>query len=218
MPLVITLAHQKGGVGKSTLASNLRSYFSQGYKTALVDIDPQGSLAKLAKAFSEQEGRQSEHVIARTDFESFEELQEKINGYDVVIIDTPPYLSSELEAVFALSNIVIIPTKTSPLDFLAIGDTMALIRTHKEKNSLLLAGVVLTMVISGTDFTGQIRTQIEQSDFHVFSTEIGNRVAYMRSLLKGNSVEADDSKKAWGEIQSLGEEIISYLKANYEQH
>jgi hypothetical protein len=32
----------------------------------------------------------------------------------------------------------------------------------------------------------------------------------------GNSVEADDSKKAWGEIQSLGEEIISYLKANYE--
>ena len=60
MPLVITLAHQKGGVGKSTLASNLRAYFSQAYKTALVDIDPQGSLTKLAKAFSEQEGRDSE--------------------------------------------------------------------------------------------------------------------------------------------------------------
>ena len=209
MSLVITLAHQKGGVGKSTLASNLRSYFAQRYKTALVDIDPQGSLAKLTKAFSDQQDRQSEHVIARTDFASFEELQEKISGYDVVIIDTPPYLSSELEAVFALSNIVIIPTKTSPLDFLAIGDTMELIRAHREKNPLLLAGVVLTMVISGTDFTGQIRAQIEQTDFHVFSTEIGNRVAYMRSLLKGNSVEADDSKKAWGEIQSLGEEIIS---------
>jgi argininosuccinate lyase len=73
------------------------------------------------------------------------------------------------------------------------------------------------MVISGTDFTNKIRQEIEKTDFHVFSAEIGNRVAYMRSLLKGNSVEADDSKKAWGEIQSLGEEIISYLKVKYEQ-
>lgn len=216
MPLVITLAHQKGGVGKSTLASNLRSYFSQVYKTALVDIDPQGSLTKLAKAFAEQKDRESEHVISRTDFDSFEELREKISSYDVVIIDTPPYLSSELESVFALSNIIIIPTKTSPLDFLAIGDTMELIKTHQQNNPSLLAGVVLTMVISGTDFTGHIRKEIEQTDFHVFSTEVGNRVAYMRSLLKGNSVEADDGKKAWSEIQSLGEEIISYLKANYE--
>ena len=134
MPLVITLAHQKGGVGKSTLASNLRSYFSQVYKTALVDIDPQGSLAKLAKAFAEQKDRESEHVISRTDFDSFEELREKISSYDVVIIDTPPYLSSELESVFALSNIIIIPTKTSPLDFLAIGDTMELIKTHQQNN------------------------------------------------------------------------------------
>ena len=217
MPLVLTLAHQKGGVGKSTLASNLRAYFSQAYKTALVDIDPQGSLTKLAKAFSEQEGRDSEHVISRTDFASFKELHEKISGYDVVIIDTPPYLSTELESVFALSNIIIIPTKTSPLDFLAISDTMELIKTHQQNNPLLLAGVVLTMVISGTDFTNKIRQEIEKTDFHVFSAEIGNRVAYMRSLLKGNSVEADDSKKAWGEIQSLGEEIISYLKVKYEQ-
>lgn len=217
MPLVITLAHQKGGVGKSTLASNLRSYFSQVYKTALVDIDPQGSLAKLSKAFSEQEGRENEHVISRDDFTTYDELGEKIAEYDIVIIDTPPYLSQELEAVFRLSNMVVIPTKTSPLDFLAIGDTMELIKRHQESNPMLIAGVVLTMVISGTDFTQQIREQLDNTDFHVFNTTIGNRVAYMRSLLKGNSVMADDSKKAWEEITSLGSEIISYMQAKYEQ-
>jgi chromosome partitioning protein len=217
MPLVITLAHQKGGVGKSTLASNLRSFFSSAYKTALVDIDPQGSLAKLATAFAEQEGREPEHVISRKDFQSYAELKDKISGYDVVIIDTPPYLSTELEAVFDLSTLVVVPCKTSPLDLLAIGDTLDLIRAHQVKNPDLLSGVVLTMTIRGTDFTQQIRSEIENMGFHVFASEIGNRVAYMRSLLRSNSVEGEDNKKAWTEVKSLGEELISFLQAKYDE-
>jgi chromosome partitioning protein len=48
MPIIITLAHQKGGVGKSTLAINLCGHFAQaGHQTALVDIDPQGSATAL---------------------------------------------------------------------------------------------------------------------------------------------------------------------------
>ena len=69
MPLVITLAHQKGGVGKSTLATNLRGYFAGGgYKAVLVDIDPQGSLSKLVSTFAEQAGRNQrlQPCIART--------------------------------------------------------------------------------------------------------------------------------------------------------
>jgi chromosome partitioning protein len=135
----------------------------------------------------------------------------------VVIIDTPPYLSTELEAVFDLSTLVVVPCKTSPLDLLAIGDTLDLIRAHQVKNPDLLSGVVLTMTIRGTDFTQQIRSEIENMGFHVFASEIGNRVAYMRSLLRSNSVEGEDNKKAWAEIQSLGEELISFLQAKYDE-
>lgn len=216
MPLIITLAHQKGGVGKSTLATNLRGYFAGGgYKAALVDIDPQGSVSKLVRTFSEQEGREPEHIIERTAFKNYTELLELLAPYDIAIIDTPPYLSKELEGVFEITNLVLVPCKASPLDFLAIGDTLDLIREAKARRSELIAAVVLTMTITGTDFTTSIRKELEKGEFPVLKTEIGNRVAYMRSLLRANTVLGDENRKAWDEIESLGKELISLLQSNY---
>ncbi len=216
MALIITLAHQKGGVGKSTLATNLRGYFAGGgYKTALVDIDPQGSLSKLVRTFSDQPGREPEHVIERGSFKTYTELQELLEPYDIAVIDTPPYLSHELEAVFEITNVVLVPCKASPLDFLAIGDTLDLIREAKSKRKELVAAVVLTMTITGTDFTSSIRRELEKTEFPVLETEIGNRVAYMRSLLTANTVLGDDNRKAREEIEGLGKELISLLQSNY---
>lgn len=216
MALIITLAHQKGGVGKSTLATNLRGYFAGGgYKTALVDIDPQGSLSKLVRTFSDQPGREPEHVIERGSFKTYAELQKLLEPYDIAVIDTPPYLSNELEAVFEITNVVLVPCKASPLDFLAIGDTLDLVREAKGKRKELVAAVVLTMTITGTDFTTSIRRELEKTEFPVLKTEIGNRVAYMRSLLRSNTVLGDENRKAWEEIEGLGKELISLLQSNY---
>jgi chromosome partitioning protein len=216
MPLIITLAHQKGGVGKSTLATNLRGYFAGGgYKAALVDIDPQGSLSKLVRTFSEQEGREPEHVIGRDNFATFDDLTKLLAPYDIAIIDTPPYLSNDLEAVFAITNLVLVPCKASPLDFLAIGDTLDLIRKSRVARPELLAAIVMTMTITGTDFTTSIRRELQKTEFPVMKTEIGNRVAYMRSLLRANTVLGDENRKAWDEIEALGKELISLLQTSY---
>jgi chromosome partitioning protein len=217
MALIITLAHQKGGVGKSTLATNLRGYFAGGgYKTALVDIDPQGSLSKLVRTFSDQDGREPEHVIERGSYKTYKDLLTLLEPYDIAVIDTPPYLSKELQDVFEITNVILVPCKASPLDFLAIGDTLDLIRQAKTKRKDLIAAVVMTMVITGTDFTTQIRTELEKTEFPVLKAEIGNRVAYMRSLLKSNTVLGDENPKAREEIESLGKELISLLKNTYE--
>ena len=217
MALIITLAHQKGGVGKSTLATNLRGYFAGGgYKTALFDIDPQGSLSKLVRTFSDQDGREPEHVIERGSYKTYKDLLTLLEPYDIAIIDTPPYLSKELQDVFEITNVILVPCKASPLDFLAIGDTLDLIRQAKTKRKDLIAAVVMTMVITGTDFTTQIRTELEKTEFPVLKAEIGNRVAYMRSLLKSNTVLGDENPKAREEIEALGKELISLLKNTYE--
>lgn len=216
MTLIITLAHQKGGVGKSTLATNLRGYFAGGgYKTALVDIDPQGSLSKLVRTFAGQDGREPESIIERGAFNSYQELERLLEPFDIAVIDTPPYLSKNLEDVFAITNMVLVPCKASPLDFLAIGDTLDLIRQTKMQRKDLIAAVVLTMTITSTDFTTSIRQELEKTEFPVLKTEIGNRVAYMRSLLRSNTVLGDDNPKAREEIENLGKELISLLQTNY---
>ena len=217
MALIITLAHQKGGVGKSTLATNLRGYFADGgYKTALVDIDPQGSLSKLTRTFADQAGRQPEHVIERGSYKSYTELLSLLEPYDIAIIDTPPYLSKELMEVFTITNAILVPCKASPLDFLAIGDTLDVIREAVKNRPELAAAVVLTMTIPGTDFTEYIRKQLENTEFPVLKTEIGNRVAYMRSLLTSNTVLGEENRKAKDEIEALGKELISLLQNSYE--
>ena len=216
MPLIITLAHQKGGVGKSTLATNLRGYFAQGgYRVALVDIDPQGSLSALARTFADQEGRSPEPIIERGSFADYATLEDRLNAYDIAVIDTPPYLFKELEAVFRMTHLVLVPCKASPLDFLAIGDTLNFIREAKVKNPSLMAAIVLTMTITGTEFTTSIRQELEKIEFPVLKTQIGNPVAYMRSPLRADTVLGDENRKAWGEIESLGTELISLLKTPY---
>jgi chromosome partitioning protein len=213
MPLIITLAHQKGGVGKSTLAINLYGYFTQaGYKTALIDIDPQGSITSLLQTFGGEGGREPVALIERAGFSSYDELRGLVEGEEIVLIDTPPYLSKELQQVLALSHLVLIPCKASPLDALAVVQTVALVKEEQARNPALAAAIVLTMTIAGTGFPKQIREHLARHGLPILDIEIANRVAYARSLLFSNSVIAETNDKARDEITQLGKEIIALLE------
>ena len=55
--LIITIAQQKGGAGKTTVAAHIAVALSQkGNRVAIVDIDPQGSLAHWHKIREEKFG------------------------------------------------------------------------------------------------------------------------------------------------------------------
>lgn len=210
MPTFITTAHQKGGVGKSTIALNLYGYFaSAGVKTAIVDIDPQGTISQFEELL--EPGRLN--IIRRGDFTSFADLQAKAQGFEVVIVDTPPYLTDELQEVFKITNILIIPCKASVFDALAIRQTIAFVEESKRRlDNNFMAVIVLTMVISGTTIGEQIRETLKQYKTPILDTEIGNRIAYAKSLLLTGSVVDDDSGKAKEEIENLASEILSLIK------
>lgn len=210
MPTFITTAHQKGGVGKSTIALNLYGYFARaGVRTAIVDIDPQGTISQFEELL--EPGRLN--IIRRGNFTSFADLQAKAQGFEVVIVDTPPYLTDELQEVFKITNILIIPCKASVFDALAIRQTIAFVEESKRRlDNNFMAVIVLTMVISGTTIGEQIRETLKQYKTPILDTEIGNRIAYAKSLLLTGSVVDDDSGKAKEEIENLASEILSLIK------
>ena len=110
----IMLLNAKGGCGKSTLASNLASYYAaEGKAVALVDFDPQKSGLEWLAARSADDweilgidGTAKDMKIPR--------------NLDVVIYDVPAGISGpELTAMVKRADTLIIPVLPSPIDIRA---------------------------------------------------------------------------------------------------
>lgn len=198
---IITVAHQKGGVGKTTLSLNLAYCFAQGARVAIVDSDPQASAANLKEILQEH----GIDLIESSDIPNVSEV------YDIVIIDTPPYLTTSLPDFFAYSDFVLVPTKASILDIMAIRATIQLLRQAQELKPSLNALIVLNMVKPSTTLTDDIKEALQHYNFPLANTTVSDRVSYTRSPISGGVFETDDSK-AKDEIIALTQEVISSLQ------
>lgn len=198
MAKIITVAHQKGGVGKSTLALNLSYRFSTEVKTALTDTDPQGSTMQL---------RNIVEGIDILNFTGINNLQAE--PYDVIFIDTPPYLTESMLALFLASDFVLIPTKAGVPDIIAIRATIALVKQAQEKKPSLKAGIVLNMVKSRTKITEEARQQLKEYDLPIIG-EIKDRVVFNSTFLSGGISTGNDAL-AVEELEIVTKEILNLL-------
>ena len=117
----ITLANQKGGVGKSTLCANL-AVCHQG-KAVIIDTDPQGTLKRW------WEDRETE-TPALVEFQDTKQLpavlkQLEDQGFDLCLIDTQGALAEPANDAIAVSDLVVIPTKAGKQDLDALAETLA---------------------------------------------------------------------------------------------
>lgn len=191
MPKIIVIAHQKGGVGKSTLTFNLAVNIRDTAKVCIVDFDHQGSLNSI-KELSE---------IPIFTEENFSEILK--SDYDFIFVDTPPYLSEKLPKLFDLADIILIPSKAGFLDILAIRSTIQIVEETKNKHKAM---IVFNMVKPNTSLTNEIREQLEEYKVKVSKTMLSDLVAFTRSVLV-NGVE--DSPNAQKQIDNLTKEVLA---------
>jgi chromosome partitioning protein len=199
---VITVAHQKGGVGKTTLSLNLATFFKDHLKVGLLDGDPQESITGLGSLL------EGVTIIPHDKLQHLVTIQDEI---DLLVIDTPPYLTTKLPELFDLSDYVLIPTKVGYLDVMAIKATIALLKEAQVRRPHLKAGVVLNMVKNRTTINEEIREIIRGYNMPQHDTVISDRVSYTRSVISSGVMEGQD-EKAKEEITNLAGEIIEALK------
>jgi len=122
-PTRILIANAKGGCGKTTLATNTASYFAkQGYKSAIIDHDPQGSSEQWISARSHSlpviysvAAFRKENTHATRSFQ----LKAPINTSHI-IIDTPAGLTGNvLSDHLRHCDIIMIPVVPSVIDIRA---------------------------------------------------------------------------------------------------
>lgn len=122
----IVVINTKGGCGKTTVSTNLVSYYaSKGVNAALFDYDPQGSSMRWLKLRSDEHadihGVVAHKNAARTVTMSWQlRLPPETER---LIIDTPPGLKGpELVEQLKGADVILIPVLPSPLDIFATAD------------------------------------------------------------------------------------------------
>lgn len=159
---VIVVANPKGGVGKSTLATNIAGYFaSQGHPTLLGDIDRQQSSRVWL-------GLRPSHLPEIRTWEiSHDNIVRPPKGTTHVVLDTPAGLHGKrLDEVLKLADKVIVPLQPSIFDIHATHDFIRLLAQHKRAGKMQ-AGLVGMRAREGTISVDQLKTFLEGVDLPV---------------------------------------------------
>ncbi|MBT8474866.1 MAG: ParA family protein, partial [Alphaproteobacteria bacterium] len=180
MGQVITVAQQKGGSGKTTIAVNLAvSFVRSGKSVALLDTDPQGSLGRWFMARREAGLEDMEFSTASAWGVSYE-CDKLRRDHDYVILDTPPKVDADLRPALRESDLVIVPVAASQVDVWATESVLDL--AARERSAVM---VVINRAKAGTRVLDQVIEALGALDAPRAETVLGNRVAYAETLGMG---------------------------------
>jgi chromosome partitioning protein len=212
---IITVANQKGGAGKSTIAMALAGCLAErGARVLLADGDRQGTASYWAAAAPDERPFPASVVsLAAADGKVHRELQKHIENYDYVIVDCPPSVGSLVPAsALLVSDLVLVPVTLSPADLLATQGMRELIERAQVTNEGLKAYLVPNRV-QRTSVAAQVREVLETLGLPVTSSSLGLRTAFQEACGAGVTVAAlgASAKTAADEVGALTTEIQQLL-------
>lgn len=203
---VVAIASRKGGSGKTTLAGHIavQAERTGAGPVALIDVDPQGSLASWWNERRDLTPLFVQSAIDRLDADVAALRQ---HGIKLLVIDTPPVLTSTISEVVRVADLVAIPTRPSPHDIRSVGATVELVQ-HLGKPVIF----VVNAATARARITNEAVTIL--SRFGTLAPVIiHQRVAFASSMIDGRTVmEIPGETRSVEEVEALW----SYLKGRLE--
>jgi chromosome partitioning protein len=202
---IIALLNEKGGTGKSTIATNLASALHlRGRRVVLVDADPQGTSRDWRSA--SPEGIDLPPVVALDRPEMLQSLA-SIQA-DLVVIDTPAKAEKMTAAVVRIAQTALVVIQPSGADIWASAAAVKLIQQKIDVGGQIDAGFLVNRVSGVSKLSKEVLTG-EWNDYGVSMLEhsIGNRVVFAQALTDGLSVYNLADAHAKQEMNQLIEEL-----------
>ncbi|MAQ84069.1 MAG: cobyrinic acid a,c-diamide synthase [Maritimibacter sp.] len=206
---VLTVAQQKGGAGKTTLAINLAVRFAEMGKTvAVLDTDPQGSLGRWFMTRRDRmDGDAGLEFGTASAWGVSYECEKLRRDHDLVLIDTPPRIDADLRPALREADLILVPVATSQMDLWAVESVFELAK--RENRDAL---IVMNRVPPRARLTERITAEIEEAGLDRAQAALGNRVAYAEALGRGQAAcEFRKTGPAAQEIAALADEIAARL-------
>jgi chromosome partitioning protein len=201
-PKVLAVASQKGGAGKTTLATNLADALTlAGEAVLLIDLDPQRSALLWSETPSAvQVVAASAPALSPTPFARL------ASAYAWVIIDCPPRLDDRTLAAVAVASLVLVPIRPTSMDLAVLPATLRAIEHAR------LARAVITQRPPRSVVADSAPAAIRAMGLDVFTSTIAFRQDYPDAHSVGQSAPRHAPKsKAAAEIKALLKEIRTLL-------
>lgn len=207
--IVLTVAQQKGGAGKTTLAAQLAAALAERRRVALLDIDPQKSLTRWHELRKEQ-ARAAASGLTFADTAGWRlssEIERLRAEHDVVLIDSPPHAETEARLAVRAADLVLVPVQPSPLDLWATGPTLDLAKAEKRE-----ARLVLNRAPARGKLLDAAQAEIARGAFPALEASLGNRSAYAMAMAAGLGVtESAPRTLAADEVRALAASLSPWL-------
>jgi chromosome partitioning protein len=205
MAIVITVAQQKGGTGKTTLAANLAAALAAERRVALLDIDPQHSLTRWYELRPK-----SAATLTFSDVSGWRvtgELDRLKAAHDIVLIDSPPQIDTDARLAIRGANLVLVPIQPSPPDIWAAEGTLKLAAAEKRR---------VAMVLNRLPASGKLRetitAQLQNERRPLLAATIGNRTAFAAAFARGLGI-TENAPRSTGanELRALLTELLGTI-------
>ena len=200
MAVVITVAQRKGGSGKTTLAAHLAAALAETRRVALLDIDPQRSLARWhALRLARPAPAAALNCADVQGWRVASELDRLRREHDAVLVDTPPVIDGDARRAVRGADLVVVPVQPSLPDIWAAEGTLRLAAEERRP-----ACLVLNRVTSGSRLRGTSDAELRARGMVVLPAALGSRAAFSHAFAEGLGVtEAEPRSQAAAEVRTL---------------
>ena len=207
---VVAFASRKGGAGKSTLAAHLAVHVHRLARPCLlIDDDPQGSLTLW------NELRAARALPLKTVKRGVADIVKKArrNGFEWILIDTPPNSSVSVVEAIEAATLVIIPCRPGLFDIDAVQETIALARQVRTPYAVVFNAAPPKRHDVEAPAVTSARRCLAQLDVPVWGGQITHRASFSLALSEGDGVkEYDSDPGSAAEIRGLWSAIEKSLK------
>jgi chromosome partitioning protein len=214
----IAITNLKGGVGKTTITTNLAvSFVHRGKKVCIVDSDL-GQKSSMEWAGNRSESMPHIPVYGSMAKQLNKEVAKLNEENDIVFIDGTPQLSELAERTVLASDILIIPISPSIYDlraFESFFERVEQINQVREEQGLKMVKtyVIVNRIAEKTNLGREILEALKDYAVTVFETKLSNRIAYAETATGGLGVAEWKDKKAKEEFERLADEVEVAIKS-----
>lgn len=204
---IISVLNEKGGTGKSTVATNLATALHrQGQRVVLLDCDPQGTARDWRDA--SPEGADLPPVLG---VDRPQMLASSLNGInaEIAIIDSPAKAESMSAAIVRVTHVALLVIQPSGADLWASGAAVKLIEAKRDMGGEINAAFLVNRTSGAT----KLSKLVKSGEWNTYEgidkldASIGNRAVFATAMTDGLSVLDYADAKAKEEIQAIIQEL-----------